>query len=116
MHIARGGGCTGGEGGCTCILCIPPGYATGYRYFVVKKETLDALKDTKRSPLNYLHTVPVPMYQVRYVVFCRIGTHIVRSKEPRYDICKFTKGSLSDRYIGYFQEILFFYLKILIPR
>jgi hypothetical protein len=24
----RGGGCTGGgEGGCTCILCIPPGYA-----------------------------------------------------------------------------------------
>jgi hypothetical protein len=31
MH--RGGGCTGGgdaqggEGGCTCILCIPPGYA-----------------------------------------------------------------------------------------
>jgi hypothetical protein len=22
-----GGGCTGGEGGCTCILCIPPGYA-----------------------------------------------------------------------------------------
>ncbi len=30
MHMARGGGCTGGgEGGCTCILCIPPGYATG---------------------------------------------------------------------------------------
>jgi hypothetical protein len=27
MHMARGGGCTGGEGGCTCILCIPPGYA-----------------------------------------------------------------------------------------
>jgi hypothetical protein len=26
MHMA-GGGCTGGEGGCTCILCIPPGYA-----------------------------------------------------------------------------------------
>ncbi len=24
------GGCTGGgEGGCTCILCIPPGYAPG---------------------------------------------------------------------------------------
>jgi hypothetical protein len=33
MHMAGGGmhrgggGCTGGgEGGCTCILCIPPGY------------------------------------------------------------------------------------------
>jgi hypothetical protein len=30
MHMARGGGGMhrGGEGGCTCILCIPPGYAT----------------------------------------------------------------------------------------
>ncbi len=25
----RGGDAQGGEGGCTCILCIPPGYATG---------------------------------------------------------------------------------------
>jgi hypothetical protein len=24
----RGGDAQGGEGGCTCILCIPPGYAT----------------------------------------------------------------------------------------
>ncbi len=28
MHMARGGDAQGGEGGCTCILCIPPGYAT----------------------------------------------------------------------------------------
>ncbi len=37
MHMAgggmHGGGCTGGEGGCTCILCIPPGYAPGGTYF-----------------------------------------------------------------------------------
>jgi hypothetical protein len=26
MHMA-GGDAQGGEGGCTCILCIPPGYA-----------------------------------------------------------------------------------------
>ncbi len=24
----QGGDAHGGEGGCTCILCIPPGYAT----------------------------------------------------------------------------------------
>jgi hypothetical protein len=35
MHMARGGDAQGGEGGCTCILCIPPGYATGIR-FVLK--------------------------------------------------------------------------------
>ncbi len=28
----RGGDAQGGEGGCTCILCIPPGYATGVKY------------------------------------------------------------------------------------
>ncbi len=26
----RGGDAQGGEGGCTCILCIPPGYATAH--------------------------------------------------------------------------------------
>jgi hypothetical protein len=31
MHMARGGDAQGGEGGCTCILCIPPGYATAAR-------------------------------------------------------------------------------------
>jgi hypothetical protein len=25
--MAGGGDAQGGEGGCTCILCIPPGYA-----------------------------------------------------------------------------------------
>jgi hypothetical protein len=25
MHMAEGGGARGGEGGCTCILCIPLG-------------------------------------------------------------------------------------------
>ncbi len=29
MHMAGGGMHRGGEGGCTCILCIPPGYAPG---------------------------------------------------------------------------------------
>jgi hypothetical protein len=28
--MARGGMHRGGEGGCTCILCIPPGYAPAY--------------------------------------------------------------------------------------
>jgi hypothetical protein len=33
MHMAGGGGMhRGGEGGCTCILCIPPGYATVRRH------------------------------------------------------------------------------------
>jgi hypothetical protein len=27
MHMAGGGDAQGREGGCTCILCIPPGYA-----------------------------------------------------------------------------------------
>ncbi len=27
MHMAGGGDAQGGVGGCTCILCIPPGYA-----------------------------------------------------------------------------------------
>ncbi len=27
MHMAGEGGSKGGEGGCTCILCFPPGYA-----------------------------------------------------------------------------------------
>jgi hypothetical protein len=31
MHMAGGGDAQGGEGGCTCILCIPPGYAPGQR-------------------------------------------------------------------------------------
>jgi hypothetical protein len=38
FQAGEGGGCTwpgggdaqGGEGGCTVILCIPPGYATGH--------------------------------------------------------------------------------------
>ncbi len=29
-HGRGGGDAQGGEGGCTCILCIPPGYAPGY--------------------------------------------------------------------------------------
>ncbi len=33
MHMARGGDAQGGEGGCTCILCIPPGYATDGKHF-----------------------------------------------------------------------------------
>ncbi len=28
MHMALGGDAQGGVVGCTCILCIPPGYAT----------------------------------------------------------------------------------------
>jgi hypothetical protein len=33
--MAGGGGdAQGGEGGCTCILCIPPGYAPGMQYAV----------------------------------------------------------------------------------
>jgi len=31
----RGGMHRGGEGGCTCILCIPPGYAPGSRLFIL---------------------------------------------------------------------------------
>jgi hypothetical protein len=27
MHMAEGGDAQRGRGGCTCILCIPPGYA-----------------------------------------------------------------------------------------
>ncbi len=33
--MAGGGMHRGGEGGCTCILCIPPGYATARRYRTV---------------------------------------------------------------------------------
>jgi hypothetical protein len=41
-----GGGCTwpGGEGGCTCLLCIPPGYATGSNDFILQKMYLLLLK------------------------------------------------------------------------
>ncbi len=46
MHMARGGDAQGGEGGCTCILCIPPGYAPAcgqvirkkYEFFCINKE------------------------------------------------------------------------------
>lgn len=34
MHMAGGGDAQGGEGGCTCILCIPPGYATGAGFII----------------------------------------------------------------------------------
>ncbi len=37
MHMAGGGDAQEGEGGCTCILCIPPGYAPVHRYLCFRE-------------------------------------------------------------------------------
>jgi hypothetical protein len=50
-----GGGCTwpGGEGGCTCILCIPPGYATSYLFHDRSPELTLLSRNARSSPISH---------------------------------------------------------------
>jgi hypothetical protein len=50
MHMAEGGDAQGGEGGCTCILCIPPGYAPAHSH---EKVPVNFLLQAKRVLVDF---------------------------------------------------------------
>jgi hypothetical protein len=56
-HGRGGGDAQGGEGGCTCILCIPPGYATGSTVLVRSIDPVPITKQEGTVLHHYLSTL-----------------------------------------------------------
>ncbi len=95
-----GGGCTwpggdaqGGEGGCTCILCIPPGYAPVHRYPNRKGRIRirNPVHDTGKLCTNFyvlrVHAHPALTVLYSHSFYCHFSSSFKSLSESRSKNC-----------------------------
>jgi hypothetical protein len=109
MHRGAGGDAQGGGGGCTCILCIPPGYAPVCSYLIEQ-----TIRFCNEAPFNIiLYYIALPLGSVSDLDPDPVGSTFKLGRDPdlysesgfgfriqvstnRFKKLKFTRTDLND--------------------